>query len=77
MVREIHCSCVIRLLRAYDKEASEEGKIKDTAAKVAGLAFKGIFGSDKEKMEKTRKRKPRTKSPRKIWTTKWNRRKQQ
>ena len=77
MVCEIHCSCVIRLLRAYDKEASKEGKIKDTAAKVAGLAFKGIFGSDKEKMEKTRKRKPRTKSQRKIWTTKWNRRKQQ
>jgi len=62
MVREIHC-CVIRLLRAYNKEASEEGKIKGTVAKVAGLAFKGFFGSEKENMEKTRKRKPRTKSP--------------
>ena len=52
MVREIHCSCVIRLLRAYDKEASEERKIKDTAAKVAGLAFKGILDPTKKRWKK-------------------------
>ena len=50
-------------------------------AKAAGLAFNRVFGSEKEKRKKRkkekRKKKNSRKSPRKIRTTKWNKRKQQ
>ena len=53
MVREIRSCCVIRLLRAYDKEASESGGtgISGRIAKAVGLAFNRIFGSEKEKIK--------------------------
>jgi hypothetical protein len=52
MVREIRC-CMIRLLRAYDKEASGSGgtRISGRIAKAAVLAFNRIFGSEEEKIK--------------------------
>lgn len=49
---------VIRLLRAYDKEASESGgtRISGRTARAAGLAFNPIFGSEIEKIKDKREK---------------------
>ena len=49
---------VIRLLRAYDKEASESGgtRISGRTARAAGLAFNRIFGSEIEEIKDKREK---------------------
>jgi hypothetical protein len=78
MVREIRC-CMIRLLRAYNKEASESGGtgISGRIAKAAVLAFNRIFGSEEEKIKDKKEKAKEESSSRKIPTTKRNTRKLQ
>ena len=49
---------MIRLLRTYDKEASESGgtRISGRTAKAAGLAFHRIFRSEIEKIQDKREK---------------------